>query len=147
MQVLLIQVASAFVVGGISALYAPSKGRSSLNWFFIGLFFGVFGLLLLFLLPSLKKDEEISKGGLPAEKTPSIEQKSQEVSPHLEEIKKDDWFYLDGNKKPQGPCTRESMKEKWQQGSLSQESWVWNESIVVWKKIADVSPLLHWLQS
>ena len=48
----LIYVWVAFAV--VTALAAPSRGRSSWNWFLLGLLFGFFALIALLVLPSLK---------------------------------------------------------------------------------------------
>jgi hypothetical protein len=40
----------------VSAIIASSKGRSAFGWFLIGALFGIFALLLVVVLPSLKRD-------------------------------------------------------------------------------------------
>jgi hypothetical protein len=43
--------------GIFSAVIASNKGRSGIGWFFVGVFFGPFGLLVA-VLPALKKEEQ-----------------------------------------------------------------------------------------
>ena len=45
------------IIGLICCYVAPKRGRSALNWFFLGWLFGIFGFLALFILPN-KKDEK-----------------------------------------------------------------------------------------
>ena len=40
----------------ITIIVASSKGRSGFGWFLLSIFFGIFALILVALLPSLKKD-------------------------------------------------------------------------------------------
>lgn len=47
----------ALVLGAICAAVANSRGRSALGWFFIGFFFGIFALIVLFVIPDLKEIE------------------------------------------------------------------------------------------
>ena len=46
----------AIVCGIVCALVAPGRGRNSTSWFFIGLLIGVFGIMLLALLPERDTD-------------------------------------------------------------------------------------------
>jgi hypothetical protein len=39
----------------VCSLVANSRGRSALGWFFIGFFFGIFALIVLFVIPDLKE--------------------------------------------------------------------------------------------
>jgi len=45
-----------FACAIITTIVASSKGRSGFGWFILSIFFGFFALLLVALLPSLKKD-------------------------------------------------------------------------------------------
>ena len=53
----LIQLVVGLVFGAICASMAPGRGRSAVGWFFIGLFTGCVGILLVSLLPNLKEQE------------------------------------------------------------------------------------------
>ncbi len=47
----------AILLGVVCSLVANSRGRSALGWFFIGFFFGIFALIVLFVIPDLKELE------------------------------------------------------------------------------------------
>ncbi|MFH0882576.1 MAG: zinc ribbon domain-containing protein [bacterium] len=44
--------------GIVSAVAASSKGRSGCGWFILGVLLGPFGLILVLVLPNLKKQEK-----------------------------------------------------------------------------------------
>ena len=46
------------ICGIICALAARSKGRSEIGWFFVGFFFGIFGLIAVLVVSNLKEVEE-----------------------------------------------------------------------------------------
>jgi hypothetical protein len=52
-----IQLTIMTVMGIICAVVAPTRGRSSVGWFFIGFFFSCLGLIVLLVIPDLKKLE------------------------------------------------------------------------------------------
>jgi hypothetical protein len=54
---LLIQLIVMLVFGVICAFVASGRGRSSLGWFFVGVFFSCLGLVVLLALPDLKQEE------------------------------------------------------------------------------------------
>jgi hypothetical protein len=45
----------ALLMAVVCSLVANSRGRSALGWFFIGFFFGIFALIVLFVIPDLKE--------------------------------------------------------------------------------------------
>lgn len=55
---LVVQILVMLVFGGICAAIASSRGRSPVGWFFIGAFFSCLGLIVLLVIPDLKKQEE-----------------------------------------------------------------------------------------
>jgi hypothetical protein len=59
------------VCAGICAIVAQAKGRSTLGWGLIGLFTGVFGVVVLAMLPALSE-----RGG--SERTPSYQPRKPE---------------------------------------------------------------------
>jgi hypothetical protein len=132
-------IALWIVLGWLAALGARSRGRSPMAWFLLGSLLGWWGLLLLYLLPPLLPEEAVSGAAM----TPPGE-KSAVPNP-LEQSR--DWFFLDQAKTACGPLTGKALKEKWKAGQLGSSSWVWNDSIVDWKKISQVQNLFDWLQT
>jgi hypothetical protein len=54
---LAIQLIIMGTMGTICSFVAPTRGRSALGWFFIGFFFSCLGLIVLLVIPDLKKLE------------------------------------------------------------------------------------------
>jgi hypothetical protein len=105
----------------------------------IGSLLGWWGLLLLYVLPPVLPEEAVSA---PIPEAPVAEKPP--VPNPLEQSR--DWFFLDGSKVVCGPLTGKALKEKWKAGQIAASSWVWNDTIVDWKKISQVQNLLDWLQ-
>ncbi len=53
-----IQILILAAFGALCAIIAHSRGRSPIGWFFIGGIFGCFPLIVLFIIPDLKIEEE-----------------------------------------------------------------------------------------
>ncbi|MEM6671200.1 MAG: DUF4339 domain-containing protein [Planctomycetota bacterium] len=54
---LFIQLVILGVFGAVVAVLAQSRGRSAVGWFFVGFFFPCIGLILVLVLPDLKRDQ------------------------------------------------------------------------------------------
>jgi len=136
-----VPLAISIVMGCLCAILAGSRQRSPIAWFFLGFILGWIGLLLIYILPSLGKEESVQ----PEPEQIEIEVEEQkEVESSFE--KSENWFYLDQKKDVCGPLSFQIIKEKWGSGDLSEDSWIWNEKIVEWKKISQVEELWNWLQ-
>ncbi len=141
-MVLWLNVLIWVVLGCLAAVSARSRGRSPLAWFLIGVILGWYGLLLLLVLPPVSLPQQLpseAQRTVPSDED-SVSEKSQLFSPTGE------WFFLDRAKTVCGPFSPQMLKDKWKEGTLFSETWVWNESIVDWKKISQIQPLLTWLQ-
>lgn len=121
--------------GIAAAIWAKERGRSPIIWFVIGTVFGIFGIIALFLLPSYIPGAQEERESL----VPKEPQGEQTFFPTI------DWFYMGSDKKPHGPQTLHQIKEMFQEKKLSSQSWVWHESIMDWKRIAQVSGMLEQL--
>ena len=55
MESLVIQLILLLIFAAISAAVAASKGRTVIGWFFLGLFLGLIGVIIIAVLPNLKK--------------------------------------------------------------------------------------------
>lgn len=45
-----------FGIAAAAGLAANARGRDGLGWFMLGVFFSIFALIVVFILPSKKKD-------------------------------------------------------------------------------------------
>lgn len=113
--------------GCATAYFAQQRGRDPTIWFFIGMFLGLIGLLLLFILPSYSEKESI----LEIQVTPN----SVTTVPEETDLKNDntqEWYYLDPQRTQIGPVTFNALKEKWEQGNVTKGTLLWCEGMKNW---------------
>ncbi len=122
------------LIGWACSVQAQKRGRNPTYWFIGGLFFGIFALILLFLLPPLKKTRA------PAAKTAS----SIDITPTLglEALFPSQtsklWYYLDEQSQQFGPMSFEALRRSWSEGKLKLHTFVWNEELDNWKQFNEV---------
>lgn len=128
MQTLLTLLLGA-VFGALCSYYAKQKGRDGFAWFFIGLFLGLIGLLLLFILPAKKNlvVQEAKEESLPIEIEP------YEIKPVTPKKPTLFWYYLDVENKQFGPMSEEALFLAWKEGKINDKTYVWNEEMENWK--------------
>jgi hypothetical protein len=109
-------------IGALTAYFAHKKrGRAPLPWFFLGFFFGLLGLLSLFLLPKKLPQEP------PA--TLSIELGNKTQHPMKQQL----WYFLDATGKQTGPISFFALKAKYAKGEVLKSSYVWNAHLEQWE--------------
>jgi Na+/melibiose symporter-like transporter len=123
-------ILSWVILGGLSAYFAQQRGRSPQAWFFIGLVFGIFGLIMLFILsPLTKENDAITVLPQPLE---------GEVLPVTNPEDNKDWFYVDQNYNQQGPVSYGTLLSLLDSQILTNESLVWSEGMSDWKEIREL---------
>lgn len=134
----LIPILICAVIGLICFVWAPKRGRSPYNWFFIGLFFGILGLLALFLLPPLKRRRIPTPQMKAADALaiPSINPLRLETIDPSHESKM--WYYLDQENQQFGPMSIDGLSRAWHEGKVTQATYVWNEVMENWKRLEEV---------
>lgn len=125
----LLSIIMLAILGGITAILAERRGRDPWIWFFIGMFLGLLGIVILFLMPAanVKADEDLK-----SKQPPSIApQPTQQVDDKQ-------WFYLDRQHQQCGPVSYAQIKELMDKQELTKASYVWSEGMETWKKIEEV---------
>jgi hypothetical protein len=118
---------SWFCIGAITAHHAKKRGRSPIAWFFIALFFGVFGLLFLFLLPVKEKEEMVTQ--------------QAPISPPLAPTTPEPvlfWYYLDEARQQHGPLSKQAFESACKEGKLKTNNYVWNTEMDQWKRLDEI---------
>jgi hypothetical protein len=110
---------------------AKQRGRSPLNWFIAGLFFGIFALIVLFILPIRQRREAFHPDALSYQKIPKLAL----LSPSHEEKL---WYFLDEEKTQIGPMSFDALSKAWNEGKIRENTYVWNESMDNWQKFQEV---------
>jgi hypothetical protein len=115
------------LIGGITAHYAKARGRDPRGWFCIGLLLGIFGLLLLFILPKIMRKTHVTLEPAPALALPLLE------NPHPDKF----WYYLDSSNSQFGPMSFQALQTALEQGKITQQTLVWNEEFESWKPLQE----------
>lgn len=126
------------LIGAATSYFANQRGRDPFIWFMIGMFLGLLGLLLVFLMPSLESREQDSED---LEEHIIESAQDSELLSNVQEYLLKDWFYLDAMRQQQGPVGFEALKTVWGEGNLSEESYVWCEGMDQWKKVEEIPDL------
>lgn len=109
--------------GTATAYFAAKFKKNPYLWFFIGIFFGVCGLIILFFLNYKKKK--------------SFEKKSFEKNiPPL--ISTKFWYYLNPENQSLGPFSINKLQNLFSEDKISKKTYVWNEDLKDWKLLKDI---------
>ncbi len=112
-------------IGALSAYLAIRQGRNPYLWFFIGIFFGLLGILVMFFAPGKQKPRQTA---VPA-------------APLIEEILVGPtdkfWYYLDETHEQKGPMSFSALNKAWKQGTITTQTFVWNEEFSDWKPLKE----------
>lgn len=109
---------------------ARQRGRGPFNWFIAGIFFGIFALILLFILP-IRKGKLSNSGNLPPQKIPKL---TVLFPAHEEKL----WYFLDDKKAQIGPMSLDGLSRAWNEGKVQGHTYVWNESMDNWQHFQEV---------
>lgn len=109
--------------------FAKKRGRRPVIWFSVGLFLGIFGILLLFLLPKVEK------------KPHSPPAKPLLLKPQQSDAWLKMWYYLDPGHSQQGPFEFPDLIKTWKQKGISEASYIWGEGMQEWKRLAELPDL------
>lgn len=136
------------LMGTATAYLANQRGRDPYIWFAIGMFLGILAMLLVVILPPAKSEEESeadqrNKEIIERRERQVEEQEKIESAPDLEpqSIETKEWFYLDKERKQQGPFSFYVINELWEGGTLNTHTLVWTEGMPEWKKIQEIPDL------
>lgn len=132
---LILSVFIWLAVGAITANFAKKRGRDPYVWFFIGMLLGIFGILALFIMPSLKTDAPAEE----ARVEPMIIEELPQEPKKLFHLK--DWHCIDTEKVQRGPLSFRELKSLWNKGQLLPHSYVWTEGMTVWLPIEKIPNL------
>ncbi len=101
---------ASLAFGILAAFYAKRAGKNPYLWFLLGMLLGVIGVFFLFFMPQRKK---------PIKLAPNVDRLF--------------WYYLDEENKQRGPFKFSVLRQAWQKGTLSPNTYVWNETLDKWE--------------
>ncbi|MEI6242071.1 MAG: DUF4339 domain-containing protein [Chlamydiota bacterium] len=116
------------ILGLISAHIATKRGKNPYFWFAMGLVFGIFGLLALFLF-------------VPKKIQPPVVVREENPKPSFffqEENTEKLWYYVNKSNEQIGPISFGALSKLWEEEKISSSTYLWNEAWASWKKIEDL---------
>ena len=116
------------LMGGICYYHAKRRGRNPYIWLGIGVFFGILGLITLFILPPLRRRNPQPVAGIA-----KINLETLDPS-HSSKL----WYYLDQQNQQFGPMSIDALSSAWHNGKVNRTTFVWNEVMDSWKRIEEV---------
>ena len=120
------------ICAGANAYFAKQRGRDPVAWFLIGLLLGVFGLLVLVLMPKLstksdlEQDEDRILAGIGISNNDFISK---------------EWLYLDEARQQVGPIFFKQLCKIYEEGKISDRTYVWCEGMKEWERIGNMPVL------
>lgn len=102
------------VFGLLTRAKAAKYRKNTTLWFWLGFIFGIWGFIAFYL----------------TKKTMKIAPTLPPLKPVLN-ITGNAWYYSQ-NQKAEGPCSAEFIKKLYENGQLSDETLVWNETLESW---------------
>ncbi len=124
----------SLVMGYITSLAADKKGKNGDFWFWIGFFFGLFGLLSLYVVTKYNKK--------PSLKITSKAQTKKQPPPFLLNLQRKNpnvlWYHATSEEQIEGPMSLEALSKKWKKGIVKKNTLIWNEELKDWQKLEEL---------
>ena len=130
------------VLGLVCAYYAKKQQRNPILWFCMGLLLGIFGLILLLLLPLIQRIQKksASKKQPPTPAVIDVAPPSP-LSSILDPLFSNTlWYYMDQTSSQKGPMSFTALENDWKDGKLLTSSYIWNEKLADWKLFSELFP-------
>jgi hypothetical protein len=131
---MLISLVLLIFFGALTAYLAKQRGRDPVAWYMLGMFLGILGPLILFLLPALTDKDAVEE---------NEDQKLARLNYPIKasEYSTKEWFYFDLSHQQKGPIGFNALKTFWQEGKLSGNSFVWSDGMLKWQRIRELPGL------
>lgn len=134
---------SWILLGALCSRIARQRNRHSGGWFVIGFILGVFGIILLFILP--KKKPKVLSYAEPISAAPPkgednlATQSSFSLNPPINDPEMSKyWYYLDEDKQQKGPISFDALHRRYQSNDIADTTYVWSEDMDDWKRINEL---------
>jgi len=116
---------------------AKIRGRSTKLWFVLGLLFGIFALIALYLMPAKAMNNEPQlKPVMQSSAFPPPENSDdQDAFIPQPQAQKSYWYFIDQEKKMNGPMSFDRFCTKYNQGKILTNSYVWTENMPDWQHL------------
>lgn len=125
MQSLLIAICW-FFFGLFCSKIAKNKNRNTYVWFILGILFGLLSLIIIYFLKPLRSTSINTI--LP----------TQGQILDIPENDNNYWYYLDHEKKQIGPLSINKIFNNYLEKVISEDTYVWNDTMSTWIKFKEV---------
>lgn len=122
----------------LTAYVAAKRQRRASLWFLFGFLGGLFGLLIVLLLPSSQTPVEgdilndfltrNQKKSLPLKNYPPYHEKQ--------------WYYVNQERKATGPIPLEELQYLYTQGVITDSTLLWYEGLAAWQPLKELDGLM-----
>src|SRR5579872_2393296 len=110
----------SLAIGTLSAYLAYRRGHNPYIWFFVGFIFGLLGVFAIFFAPLSKTRRQKSARQL------------NEPEPYIDGPIDRFWYYLNKERKQQGPMSHNALSQAWKKGEIAHSTLVWHEDLPNW---------------
>lgn len=117
--------------GFLTSHLAKKRGRHPLIWFALGVFLGIFALLLVVLLPRAALKPTIQKPKTSPPTPPLLPSETAQIM----------WYYLDSSHESKGPLPFSDLIEIWKQNQIHEASYLWGEGMKEWQRLSQMPDL------
>lgn len=121
------------VFGALSAYFAKIRGKNPYLWFFLGMLFGIFGLLFLIFAPRGKTVSATRQGASGQRQSQEEAQTIDVTPPYDPKYNEKFWYYLDAQNNQFGPMSFDALYRLFKEGLVTKQTYVWNESFEEWQ--------------
>lgn len=143
-------------LGMLTAYLANKKNRNLIGWFLAGMFFGIFAIIFLLILPPLPSSTQDNRSMDQQDSEEFLLQNTLEDSEIISipdtmnqiAIDTEKWFYLNKDYTNVGPISivqltafLKECKHSPEKGIDPQELWVWKKGMPNWKKVKNIPEL------
>lgn len=163
MDILIPYIVASATFGCLTSYLAYRRGKDPTLWFVIGIFFGVLGIVYLYLLPFISKedsDEEkldntaaaVAVTGVSNGRKDLLELAGEKKNsdgkevPELGDYCLHEWHYLDADHDQHGPVDFDYLKLCYREHKISPSTYVWTEGMENWLTIQEMAPLKNSLE-
>lgn len=115
--------------GAMGYQYAKKRGYDRLVWFSSCLIFGLLAFIILIIVHKVRE-----------KKQPQVQPPLPKAPEFVAEATVENelyWYYLDEDKKPQGPFSFRVLKSKYENCRINESTYVWNEEMTTWAKFKE----------
>lgn len=142
------------ILGTICAYIAKNRNRNPYIWFFVGLFLGIFGLIILFIIPPKKEralapilSSSQSSNALPAQFETKMNTLGSSSESPEHSMTKNLWYYLDDENKQYGPMSFFAFKQAWENDQIKSSTFVWSPEMENWKPLEELQEIFSLIRN